>query len=84
LLDPIRSDPALLHLVDVVVTELLAKSTHLSADEVMIVGARCRDILQSALGHKFSLRAEVFEAALPLSLPNAGTIRIPPSLATPH
>jgi predicted nucleotidyltransferase len=141
-----RSDPALLHLADVVVTELLKKSTLLGADEVMVIGAHCRDILQSALGHKFSLRVttdidlglavanwaaydelagklpatgdtgirfqvahatadlmpfgavedppgtvtparkepisvwgftEVFEAALPLSLPHAGTIRMP-------
>jgi len=53
-LDLTRTDPALLHLVDDVVAELLARSTHLAAGEVMVVGARCRDILQSALGHAFS------------------------------
>jgi predicted nucleotidyltransferase len=55
-LDLSRCDPTLLRLVDVVVTELLAKSALLDFDHMMIVGARCRDILQSALGHEFSLR----------------------------
>jgi predicted nucleotidyltransferase len=57
MLDLTRTDPALLHLVDDVVAELLAKSTLLDADEVMVVGAHCRDIFQSALGHDFTLRA---------------------------
>ena len=57
MLDLTRTNPALLHLVDDVAAELLAKSTLLGADEVMVVGARCRDIFQSALGHDFSLRA---------------------------
>lgn len=57
MLDPTKCDPAILGLVDVVVTELLARSTQLRADDMMIVGARCRDLLQSALGHDFSLRA---------------------------
>lgn len=57
MLDPMRCDPALLGLVDVVVSELLTKSTQLRADDMMVVGARCRDIMQSALGHDFSLRA---------------------------
>jgi len=147
MLGPLRSDPALLHTVDVVVAELSANSTRLRAGEVMLIGAVCRDIVQSALGHDFPLRAtadidlglaivnwaaydeltskfpaagrtgiryqvagvpadlmpfgavedppgtvtpttrrvpmsvwgfaEVFEAALPLPLPNAGIIRIP-------
>ncbi|MDQ7902967.1 hypothetical protein RB614_00345 [Phytohabitans sp. ZYX-F-186] len=57
MLDPTKCDPAQLDLVDVVVTELLAKSTRPGADDVMVVGARCRDVLQSALGHEFPLRA---------------------------
>lgn len=57
MLDLTRCDPALLHLVDTVVTELSAKSTLLRADDMMVVGASCRDILQSALGHDFALRA---------------------------
>lgn len=57
MLDLTRTDPALLRPVDNVVAELLAKSTLLDADDVMVVGARCRDIFQSALGHDFSLRA---------------------------
>jgi predicted nucleotidyltransferase len=57
MLDLARSDPALLHLVDLVVTELSTRSTHLRADHVMLVGAGCRDIMQSALGHEFGLRA---------------------------
>jgi predicted nucleotidyltransferase len=52
-----KADPALFDLVDLVVTELLARSTLLGPDEVMVVGARCRDILQSALGHELALRA---------------------------
>ncbi|MEU4243169.1 hypothetical protein [Actinoplanes sp. NPDC026619] len=57
MLDPARSDPSLLHPVDTVVAELLAKATLLTGDEVMVIGACCRDILQSALGHDFTLRA---------------------------
>lgn len=146
MLDLTKCDPALLILIDTVVAELSAKASRFRADDVMVVGARSRDILQSALGHEFDLRkttdidlglavanwvpydeltgrlseaghtgiryqvagviadlipfggvedppgtvtpaahepmsvwafAEVFEAALPLKLPNAGTIRIP-------
>ena len=57
MLDLTRADPSLLHLADGVAAELLAKSTALGADEVMLVGAHCRDILQSAYGHGFPLRA---------------------------
>ncbi|MEV4345105.1 hypothetical protein AB0J83_11560 [Actinoplanes sp. NPDC049596] len=56
MLDPHRADPSLLHLVDRVAGEIMAKSTLLVPAEVMLVGARCRDILQSALGHEFALR----------------------------
>ncbi|WP_433372991.1 hypothetical protein ACQPZX_00945 [Actinoplanes sp. CA-142083] len=56
MLDLSRADPSLLLLVDKVTAELLAKSTQLGADEVMLVGAHCRDVLQSAFGHEFSLR----------------------------
>jgi predicted nucleotidyltransferase len=55
MLDPTKCDPALLDAVDVVVTALLAKSTQLRADDMMVVGAHSRDILQSALGHDFPL-----------------------------
>ncbi|GIF19152.1 putative nucleotidyltransferase [Actinoplanes tereljensis] len=57
MLDPARSDPSLLQPVDIVVTELLAKATLLTSNEVMVVGANCRDLIQSALGHAFALRA---------------------------
>jgi predicted nucleotidyltransferase len=57
LLDLTRCDTALLDLVDSVVRELLATSPQLTADDVMLVGAGCRDLLQSALGHGFPLRA---------------------------
>lgn len=56
MLDPTKCDPTLLDVVDVVVTALLAKSTQLRADDMMVVGAHSRDILQSALGHDFPLR----------------------------
>jgi predicted nucleotidyltransferase len=39
-----------------VVTDLLTTSTQLRSDDVMIVGARCRDLLQRALGYRFDLR----------------------------
>ncbi|XVV13771.1 hypothetical protein ACQP2X_05285 [Actinoplanes sp. CA-131856] len=57
MLDLTKADSALLHLVDGVTAEILAKSTLLAAGEVMLVGAHCRDILQSAFGHGFALRA---------------------------
>jgi predicted nucleotidyltransferase len=57
MLDLAAVDPTLLHLVDGVVTGLLAESTLLGSGEVMLVGAHCRDILQSAFGHDFPLRA---------------------------
>jgi hypothetical protein len=55
-LDLTRCDPEQLRLVDAVVTDLLARSTQLSGEDVMIVGARCRDLLQRALGYRFDLR----------------------------
>jgi predicted nucleotidyltransferase len=55
-LDLARCNPALLPLIDAVVTEIVAKSARLHVEDVMIVGASCRDILQSALGHAFALR----------------------------
>jgi predicted nucleotidyltransferase len=55
-LDLTRTDPILLSIVDDVVADLLARSTLLAAGEVMVVGARCRDIFQSALGYSFPLR----------------------------
>ncbi|XVU26552.1 hypothetical protein ACQPZJ_05725 [Actinoplanes sp. CA-054009] len=57
MLDLTKADPSLLHIVDGVVAEVLAKSTLLVPGEVMLVGAHCRDILQSAFGHDFLLRA---------------------------
>lgn len=56
MLDPTKCDPALPDVVDDVVAELMAKSTQLRTDDMMVVGAHCRDILQSALGHRFPLR----------------------------
>jgi predicted nucleotidyltransferase len=55
-LDLTKCDPALLQTADAVITELSAKSTRLRAQDVIVVGAHCRDILQSALGHEFGLR----------------------------
>lgn len=46
-----RCEPGLLHLPDRVVEALLQKSRDLSADRIMLVGARCRDVIHSALGH---------------------------------
>lgn len=57
MLDLKKSDPALLQLLDAVVSEILAKSRRLQPEDIMVVGAACRDILQSAQGHDFRLRA---------------------------
>jgi predicted nucleotidyltransferase len=56
LLDLTKCDPALLQLPDAVVTALLAQSTELRAENVMIVGAHCRDILRNASGQDSGLR----------------------------
>ena len=56
MLDLTKCDPALLQLPDAVVTALLAQSTALRAQNVMIVGAHCRDILRSASGQQSGLR----------------------------
>lgn len=57
MLDLTACEPSLLRAADMVVTELLAKSARLHAGDMMVVGAACRDILQSSLGHRFPLRA---------------------------
>jgi predicted nucleotidyltransferase len=57
LFDPTLCDPRLLDVVDEVTAELLAKASLLRPSEVMVVGAVCRDIMQSALGHQHVLRA---------------------------
>lgn len=46
-----RCDPALLDLPARVVGALLAAADKLRPDAIMLVGARCRDVLHSALGH---------------------------------
>lgn len=57
MLDVTKSEPALLDVVDAVISELLSKSRRLRPGDIMVVGATCRDILQSAQGHDFRLRA---------------------------
>lgn len=51
-----RVDPRLLAEIDIVVTSLVER-TGLSPAQILVVGAQCRDILHSALGHDFVLRA---------------------------
>lgn len=46
-----RCEPALIDLPDRVVAALILAADDLRADQLMLVGARCRDILHSALGH---------------------------------
>lgn len=46
-----RCEPALLDLPDRVVTALTLAAGDLRDDQLMLVGARCRDVLHSALGH---------------------------------
>lgn len=48
-------DPAHLHLVDGVVSELIAGG-RISPESIMLVGAECRDILHRSYGHDFALR----------------------------
>jgi predicted nucleotidyltransferase len=50
-----RCDPRLLDLPDRVVSALLAGAAELKPESVMLVGARCRDILHSALGYERNL-----------------------------
>lgn len=69
MLDLTMCEPALLHMTDAVVSEILTRSARLRAGDVMIVGASCRDILQSALGHDFPLRATA-DVDLGLALAN--------------
>lgn len=52
-----KCNPERLHLVDKVCAELLATSTRLQPSDLMIIGAHCRDILQTALGYEFDLKA---------------------------
>jgi len=56
MLDPAKCDPALLLLPDAVVTGLLRQTSSLRAQDIMIVGAHCRDILRSASGQDSGLR----------------------------
>ena len=56
MVDLTRCDPALLHLPDMVVSGLLAQASGLKAENVMIVGAHCRDILRSASGQESGFR----------------------------
>lgn len=43
--------------IDRVLTSVLASSPGLGPNQVMVVGAVCRDILHGALGHTFSTSA---------------------------
>jgi predicted nucleotidyltransferase len=56
MIDYSRADPRLLDDITMVV-EKLHTTVGLDADCVLIVGASCRDIMHSALGHTFPLRA---------------------------
>jgi predicted nucleotidyltransferase len=55
MLDFTRSDPRLLDGVDIVVGEL-GEKVGVDPNQVMLVGAECRDVLHSALGHEVMLR----------------------------
>ena len=50
-----RCDEDLLKLPDQVAQTLLGKSPKFRADRVMLVGAHCRDVIHSALGHQEDL-----------------------------
>lgn len=55
MIDSENCDPRLLDHVDVVV-ELLTERVGLNPDSVLLVGADCREVLHSALGHNFVIR----------------------------
>jgi predicted nucleotidyltransferase len=57
LLDMANAPEGFLDPVARVVEAALAVTEELSAREVMVVGACCRDILHSALGHSFATAA---------------------------
>lgn len=55
MLDFSSIDPRLLDAVDLVVDEIVSK-TSLDPTSVLLVGATCRDVLHAGLGHTFTLR----------------------------
>lgn len=57
MLDLETCDPQLLRLPDAVVTALARRSRRLRPQDMMIVGAHCRDILHSAMGMTSTLRS---------------------------
>ena len=57
MLDLTKCDESQLDLVRRVAAEIVALTPGLDARNVMIVGAACRDVLHSALGHDSRLRA---------------------------
>src|SRR3954454_15144173 len=68
MLDLTRCDAAQLSLVHRVTSEIVALNLGIDPPDLMVVGASCRDVLQSALGHEFNLRAtQDVDVALALS-----------------
>lgn len=57
MLDLTRCEDSQLDLVRRVAAEIVSLTPGLDARNIMIVGAACRDVLHSALGHDFGLRA---------------------------
>lgn len=57
MLDLTTCDPARLQLVGLVCSRLLDHAEHLQAEDLMLLGTQCRDVLHDALGHTFLLRA---------------------------
>lgn len=68
MLDLTRCDGAQLDAVRRVAMEIVSLTPDLDAQNIMLVGAVCRDVLQSALGHDYGLRAtHDLDVALALS-----------------
>lgn len=65
--DPTAAHEGLLTPIDTVVSALLKKAPGLAPDRVMLIGAMCRDIMHSALGHEFGTR-ETYDLDLALGL----------------
>jgi hypothetical protein len=57
MLDLANTSPSLLDPVSRVVAAAVDATEELAADQMMIVGAWCRDILHSSLGHTFATAA---------------------------
>lgn len=57
MLDLKTCEPELLETIELVCSKILTRAAHLQPTDLMVLGAQSRDVLHSALGHSFRLRA---------------------------